>query len=93
MKDFRKSFEEEYTGESAQDRQIGGSHYKDMTITPRDYIKANKLGWDESNVIKYVSRYRNKNKMQDLEKALHYLEMLIEDYRMELEQEEQVDGF
>jgi hypothetical protein len=74
----RPTFEEEYIGESPQDRQVGGSHYKDMAITPRDYILANNIEWDAGNVIKYVSRYKNKNGLQDLEKAKHYLEMLIE---------------
>ena len=73
--------EDEYTSLPADRRQVGGSHYKDMAIPPRAYIKANNIGWDAGNVIKYVSRYESKNGLQDLEKALHYLELLIEDYK------------
>lgn len=62
----------------ARQQQVGGSHYLDMAIPPRDYIRANALGWDEGNVIKYVSRWRRKNGVEDLRKARHYLDMLIE---------------
>lgn len=62
---------------SANMKQIGGDHYK-TPIEPWDYIVANNIGYLEGNVIKYVSRYKSKNGLQDLEKALHYLEKLIE---------------
>ena len=58
--------------------QVGGSHYKDMKIQPIDFIVGNNLGYIEGNIIKYISRYKAKNGLQDLEKAKHYLEMLIE---------------
>ena len=58
---------------------MGGSHYKDMAITPREYAKKNNLGIDEFNIIKYVSRFRSKNGVEDLRKARHYLDMLIEE--------------
>lgn len=58
--------------------QVGGSHYKDMKIQPTEYILANGMGFAEGNVIKYVSRYKAKNGVQDLKKARHYLDMLIE---------------
>jgi hypothetical protein len=64
---------------SAKDYQVGGSHYKDMKITPRDYAKANGLDCDEFSIIKYVSRWRTKNGVEDLRKAKHYIDMLIED--------------
>ncbi len=63
---------------SALDVQVGGSHYKDMRIQPVEFIHANGLGFLEGNVIKYVSRWRNKNGIADLEKAKHYIELLIE---------------
>jgi len=63
----------------AKNTQVGGSHYKDMAIKPRDYIKANNIGWDEGNAIKYISRWRSKNGIQDLEKAIHYLQMVIDE--------------
>lgn len=63
---------------SAKDYQIGGSHYKDKGIQPIEYILANSLDFCEGNVIKYVSRWRQKNGLDDLLKAKHYLEFLIE---------------
>ena len=59
-------------------KQVGGQHYKDQAIQPIQYIHANKLGFCEGNVIKYVTRWRNKNGIADLEKAKHYIELLIE---------------
>lgn len=66
---------------SAKDYQIGGSHYKEKGIQPIEYIMANKLSFCEGNVIKYVSRWRDKNGLDDLLKAKHYLEFLIEEVR------------
>jgi hypothetical protein len=63
---------------SALEVQVGGSHYRDLPIQPVEYIFANSISFFEGNVIKYVSRWRNKNGIADLEKAKHYLEMLIE---------------
>lgn len=58
--------------------QIGGDHYKNMAIQPTEFCQKNELNWCESNVIKYVCRHRNKNGLQDLEKAKHYIDLLIE---------------
>ena len=56
-------------------------HYKKMTIPPNEYIRANKIGWYEGNAIKYISRYKNKNGKEDIEKAIKYLQLLLkEDY-------------
>lgn len=63
---------------SANERQIAGDHYKRLKIQTWDYIIANDLGFLEGNVIKYVSRWRNKGGIQDLLKARHYLDKLIE---------------
>lgn len=63
---------------TALETQIGGSHYKFQAIQPVEYIHANNIGYFEGNVIKYVTRWKNKNGVQDLEKAKHYLELLIE---------------
>ena len=63
---------------SALSKQVGGQHYKDQAIQPVEYIHANKIGYFEGNVIKYVTRWRNKNGIADLEKAKHYIELLIE---------------
>ena len=62
----------------ADDMQVGGTHYKDKSIQPWDYIIANDLGYLEGNVVKYVSRWKNKNGIEDLKKAQHYLSKLIE---------------
>ena len=62
----------------ADDMQVGGSHYKDKAIQPWDYIIANDLGYLEGNVVKYVSRWKNKNGIEDLKKAQHYLAKLLE---------------
>ena len=58
-------------------RQEGGSHYQ-LPIQPIEYIYKNKLGYMEGNVIKYVTRHENKGGAEDLRKAIHYLEMLLE---------------
>lgn len=59
------------------DKQIAGDHYKKLKIQPVTYIQENNIGYMEGNVIKYVTRWRDKNGIADLEKAKHYLEMLI----------------
>ena len=63
---------------NALDKQVAGNHYKDMPIQPIEYIHANAMGYMEGNVVKYISRWRKKNGMADLEKAKHYIELLIE---------------
>ena len=63
---------------SALNKQVGGSHYRDKGIQPIIYIHANELGFCEGNVVKYVTRWRDKNGIADLEKAKHYIELLIE---------------
>lgn len=58
--------------------QVGGSHYKKMKIQPIEYIMANNIPFVEGSVIKYVSRWRDKNGVEDLRKARHFLDILIE---------------
>lgn len=58
--------------------QVGGSHYKNMVIQPIEYIVKNNLPYIDGNIIKYVSRWRAKNGVEDLRKARHYIDMLIE---------------
>ena len=62
----------------ALDTQEGGTHYKSMKIQPVEYIHANGIGYCEGAVIKYVSRWRNKNGVEDLRKAKHFIDLLIE---------------
>lgn len=59
-------------------KQIGGDHYKKQSIQPWDYIVANNIPYMEGNIIKYISRWRDKGGIADLEKAKHYLKKLIE---------------
>jgi hypothetical protein len=63
---------------SALQKQEGGSHYKEVAIQPVEYIHANNLGFFEGSVIKYVTRWKKKGGIQDLKKAIHFLELLIE---------------
>ena len=58
--------------------QIGGDHYAKMKIQPIDFITENKLSFIQGNIIKYICRYKDKNGLQDLKKAQHYMNMLLE---------------
>lgn len=62
------------------DKQIGGTHYKEMAIQPGDYVVKNGIGWYEGNAIKYLTRHKAKGQKQDLEKAIHYIELAIQHY-------------
>lgn len=57
--------------------QVGGNHYKDLKIQPIEFIHANNIPFCEANAIKYLCRWRSKNGKQDLEKAKHYIDLLI----------------
>ena len=63
---------------SALKKQIGGGHYKDLAIQPVEYMHKNGIGFAEGCVIKYVTRWRDKNGVEDLKKARHFLDLLIE---------------
>ena len=58
-------------------KQEGGSHYKDMIIQPVEFITANRLGFLEGNVIKYITRHQAKNGAEDIRKAIHYCELIL----------------
>ena len=64
--------------DSALNRQEGGRHYADMAIQPVQFIHANQIPFLEANVIKYVCRHKAKNGRQDLEKARHYIDLLLQ---------------
>jgi hypothetical protein len=64
--------------QSALNKQVSGDHYKDKGIQPIIYIHANNLGFCEGNVVKYVTRWREKGGEADLRKAIHYIELLIQ---------------
>lgn len=63
---------------AARDSQVGGDHYKKLKIQPVEYILANNLGYVEGNVVKYITRWKDKGGVQDLEKIKHYCDLLIE---------------
>ncbi|MHB9436601.1 MULTISPECIES: DUF3310 domain-containing protein [unclassified Mesorhizobium] len=69
----------------ALDTQVGGSHYKDMPIQPMTYSMVNGLDACQHTIIKYVSRFREKGGIEDLEKAIHCTELLIEFEREKLQ--------
>lgn len=69
---------------SSLTEQVGGDHYKKCKIQPVEFILANNIGYMEGNVIKYVVRHKDKGGIADLEKAAHYLRMLIEFERNQL---------
>ena len=63
---------------TALQQQVGGDHYRAKGIQPIEYIHANNLGFCEGNVVKYVTRWKDKGGENDLRKAIHYLELLIQ---------------
>lgn len=61
---------------SITDKQIGGNHYIEFKIQPIDFILNNNLSFCQGNVIKYICRYKYKNHIEDLDKAIHYIEIM-----------------
>lgn len=59
-------------------RQVGGGHYKKYKIQPVEYAMANNLNYCQANAIKYITRYNDKGGVEDLRKAIHNIELLIE---------------
>jgi hypothetical protein len=76
--EYAKALQEKIAPDTSLQVQVGGNHYKKHSIQPIEYIFENNLGFCEGNVIKYVTRYKDKGGVKDLEKAKHYLELLIE---------------
>ena len=62
----------------ALDMQVGGDHYKKLKIQPIEFIHANNLPFIEGNIVKYITRWREKNGIKDLEKVKHYVDLLIQ---------------
>lgn len=63
---------------NALTKQIGGGHYKDFGIQPVEYIHANNLSFLEGNVVKYITRHKAKNGIEDIKKVIHYCELIME---------------
>ena len=59
-------------------KQEGGGHYKSLSIQPIEYISKNKLGYIEGNIVKYITRHKAKNGVEDIKKIIHYCELLID---------------
>ena len=80
IEDYMRSLNlpEKAPQKGANSKQVAGSHYSDKEIQPWDYIHANNLCYFTGNCVKYVSRWRDKGGIDDLKKAIHYLEKLIE---------------
>lgn len=80
-KDEREEFERELRNgkfEHPNDTMIGGNHYKKLRIEPWDVIESNNMGFFDGNALKYIMRYKEKNGVEDLKKARHYIDKLIE---------------
>ena len=78
----------------AYKKQIGGSHYQNMVMQPSEFINKNKLPFAEGSAIKYICRHAAKGKEQDIHKAIHYLEMILErDYSTTEEKESWAEGY
>ena len=75
-----KCYDETLSPAANASKQVAGSHYQ-LPIEPWDFIVKNNLGYLEGNIIKYITRYKKKNGIEDLLKAQHYLEKLIEEER------------
>ena len=80
---------------SSYDKQIGGKHYLKYKIQPSKFVVENKLLYPEGNVIKYILRHQNKGGKEDLEKAKHFIDMIIErDHGGEKEKKESwIEGY
>lgn len=62
----------------ATDSQVGGTHYKGFKIQPVEYIQANDLDFLQGNVVKYITRHKFKNGKVDIEKAIHFCQLILE---------------
>ena len=78
MKSIKKTFEAILAENSIQKKQVDGDHYKSMKIQPAQFINENNLPFAEGNAIKYICRHKKKGKEKDIDKAIHYLEMIKE---------------
>ena len=79
------------TSSRTTDDYVEPNHYKKFKIEPLDFIHENGLGFAEGNVIKYICRWREKNGIEDLEKAVRYIQLLIVYAKIEKEKNETED--
>lgn len=64
---------------TANDTQVGGKHYRELAIQPWDFIHRNKIGFLEGSAIAYIARHKEKNGAEDIQKAIHFLQKLLEE--------------
>lgn len=64
--------------DTLKETQYGGTHYKNLVIEPAEYCQKNKLGFCESSAIKYLTRHASKGKAEDVKKAIHFAQMVLE---------------
>jgi hypothetical protein len=69
----------EQSGNSAYNNEVGGNHYRQLKIQPFKYAMANNFNAGQTLALRYISRYKFKNGIEDLKKAIHCLELLIEE--------------
>ena len=75
-------------------KQIAGSHYRNMVIQPSEFINRNRLPFAEGSAIKYICRHAAKGKQEDIHKAIHYLEMILDrDYQENQKEETWPEGY
>ena len=79
MDTLEKLSEDTVLYETSLNRQVSGDHYKKRKIQPIEYILANNLDFCEGNVVKYITRWRDKGGTKDLRKIQHYIDFLIEE--------------
>lgn len=78
---------------SSLEKQVGGDHYKKLKIQPIEFIIANNLTYPEGCVVKYICRWKDKNGIEDLEKIIHYVEIMIEEESAKTEEQVKVYTF
>ena len=78
---------------SSYDKQIGGSHYQGFVIQPSQFVIENKMLFPEGSAIKYICRHSKKDGKQDLLKAIHFIEMIIERDYSDKSEESWIEGF
>ena len=83
---------DDQTDKSANERQVGGKHYKKMRIQHWDFAAANDLDYFQGQITKYVCRWKDKNGLEDLHKALHFLQKYIEIQSAVVEEDKNASG-
>ena len=64
--------------DTALDVQVGGGHYKSLPVQPVEYCQKNGLNYCEANIVKYVSRHKEKNGAEDIKKVIHYAQLILQ---------------